>query len=208
MLVLGGPKWSEAGLLLACLAPAIVAQGLNNLGAYVLSAAGRAGQLLLAMLLLLVLLVQGMLAGLYFGGYLSDANPAVAALGPAMGMALAQTAVVSLVWLGPYLWFCLRSADLQPRAVLLALWPAARGALLMGLAVWGLRQVLLLTDGPEVHPTVPPAVRLVALIALGVLVYSLVAWREVRWAIAELTVARDVGVQGPGVDCDRRPADG
>ena len=32
MLVLGGQKWSDAGLLLACLAPSIVAQGLNNLG--------------------------------------------------------------------------------------------------------------------------------------------------------------------------------
>ena len=52
----------------------------------------------------------------------------------------------------------------------------------MGLAVWGLRSVLMLA------PTLPPAVRLVGLVALGVLVYSLIAWREVRWAIGELAV--------------------
>jgi hypothetical protein len=151
--------------------------------------------------LLLVLLVQGVLAGLYFGRYLGGANPAAAALGPAIGMALAQTTVVTLVWLGPYLWFCLRSADLKPRAVLLVLWPAARGALLMGLAVGGLRYLLVLTDGPEVHPAVPPALRLVLLVSLGVLVYSLVAWCEVHWAIAELTVAPTGGMKGSGVNC-------
>jgi len=187
MLVLGGQKWSDSGLLLACLAPSIVAQGMNNLGAYVLSAAGRAGQLLLAMLLLMVLLVQGMLAGLYFGRHLGGANPAEAALGSALGMALAQTFVVTLVWLGPYLWFCLRSAELEPRRVFIALFPAARGAVAMGLVVWGLRSLLLFT------PAVPPAARLIVLIAVGMLVFSLVAWSEIRWAIGELTVLRGAG---------------
>jgi PST family polysaccharide transporter len=187
MLVLGGPAWSDAGLLLACLAPSIVAQGLNNLGAYVLSAAGRAGQLLVAMSLLLVLLLQAMLVGLYFGRYLGGATTAQAVLGPALGIALAQTAVLTLVWLGPYLGFCLRSADLEVRSVLRALWPTARGALVMGLAVWALRNLL------DLSPPVPLAWRLIVLIAAGVVVYSLVAWREVRWAIGEFTLARDAG---------------
>jgi PST family polysaccharide transporter len=202
MLVLGGPRWSDAGLLLACLAPSIVAQGLNNLGAYVLSAAGRAGQLLVAMSLLLVLLLQGMLAGLYFGRYLGGETTAQTVLGPAVGMALAQTTVLTLVWIGPYLWFCLRSADLEVRSVLRALWPAARGALVMGLAVWGLRSLLVLS------PSVPSTWRLVLLIAAGVVVYLLVAWREVRWAIGEFKLRHDAETKGSGVNCNNGVASG
>jgi hypothetical protein len=82
--------------------------------------------------------------------------------------------------MGPYLWFCLRTAELDPRSVLRTLWPAARAAVLMGLAVWGLRNMLLLA------PSAGPAVRLVVLIAAGVAVYLLLAWREVRWAAQEL----------------------
>ncbi|HEX5104477.1 MAG TPA: oligosaccharide flippase family protein [Pirellulaceae bacterium] len=184
MLVLGGQRWSEAGMLLAVLAPAIVAHGLNNLAAYVLSSAGRAGYLLLAMLLLLLLLVQGMLAGLFFGRTFLAGSTADAALAPALGMAIAQTAAVTLVWLGPYLWFCLRTAQLDDATVLRVLLPPLRAALLMGAVVWLLRLMLIQT------PSISPAVRLLALIGAGVLSYALLAQRDVRWAIGELTVER------------------
>jgi O-antigen/teichoic acid export membrane protein len=184
MLVLGGPQWSEAGLLLACLAPSIVAQGLNNLGAYVLSAAGRAGQLLVAMSLLLVLLTQAVLAGLYFGRFLAGGNQLELPLAQAYGMALAQTAVLTFVWLGPYLWFCLRTARLDPPAVLRVLLPAVRAALLMGSVVW-LSQRLLLQMA-----SIPPGARLAVVVAVGAVTYSLLAQRELRWAVAELTIMR------------------
>jgi hypothetical protein len=55
----------------------------------------------------------------------------------------------------------------------------------MGLAVWGLRSLLVLS------PSVPLTLRLVLLIAAGVVVYSFVAWREVRWAVGEFKLGRD-----------------
>jgi hypothetical protein len=185
MLVLGGPRWKDAGWILAALAPAVVALGLNNLAAYVLSASGRAGRLLVAMLVLLVLLVQGMVAGIFFGRmYLPSASAAEPALGPALGMAIAHTMVITLVWLGPYLLFSLRTANLAPRRVLAPLFPALRAAFVMGAAVWGLRSMLVLS------PAIPPWLRLAILVVAGVLVYAALAWREVRWCAGELGVVR------------------
>jgi O-antigen/teichoic acid export membrane protein len=187
MLVLGGQQWSDGGKLLFCLAPSIVAQGLNNLGAYVLSAMGRAGQLLVAMLLLLVLLSQAMLAGWFFGDYLAGGNQVKVGLARVYGMALAQTAVVTFVWLVPYLWFCLRTAKLDPPAVLRVLVPALRASLLMWPVVWLLRLWLLQMPG------ISPMVRLMVVVAIGMLTFTLLAQREVRWAIGELSVARGAG---------------
>lgn len=181
MLVLGGSQWREAGPILALLAPAIVAQGFNNLAAYLLSSVGRAGRLLVAMLLLLLLLVQGVAAGVYFGRMAGGASAASdPAMGLALGIAVAHMAVLTLVWLGPYLWFSLTTASVRPKSVLLPLWPAFRAALVMGLAVWVLRNVLLATPG------IPAAVRLAILISAGVAIYTLAAWREVRWFSREM----------------------
>lgn len=179
MLVLGGREWSDSGKLLLVLAPSIVAQGLNNLAAYVLSSMGRARELLVAMMLLVVLLAQAMLAGWFLGNELVRED-----LARVYGMALAQTAVLTFVWLVPYLWFSLRMARLEPVAVLRVLVPALRAAVVMGLAVWGVRILLL---------DFPLTIRLLIAVGAGVAMYAWLARREVRWAIGELTVARGAG---------------
>jgi O-antigen/teichoic acid export membrane protein len=184
MLVLGGRQWSESGTLLFYLAPSIVAQGLNNLGAYLLSASGRAGRLLAAMLLLLGLLAVGMLAGLSYGRVLAGHSPADNALAPVVGMALVQTSMITFVWLVPYFWYCLRTARVEPLDVLCALVPALRASLLMGIAGWLLRGWL------EQLPSVSPALRLIVVVAVGAVTFSLLAQRELRWAWQELISLR------------------
>jgi PST family polysaccharide transporter len=181
MLVLGGSNWREAGPLLALLAPAMVVQGFNNLAAYLLSSAGRAGRLLVAMSLLFVLLGQGMAAGIFFGRTTASGS----AMAVAWGIAAAHAAVLVGVWLVPYLWFSLATAGLRPGTILRPLWPAFRAALLMGVGVWLLRGVL-----PPLN--LPPAARLALLIAAGVALYSLAAWREVKWFSAEMNASRGV----------------
>jgi O-antigen/teichoic acid export membrane protein len=181
MLVLGGPRWTDAGTLLFILAPSLLAHGLNNLGAYLLSAAGRAGRLLAAMTLLLMLLGLAMLAGLFVANQALGSDRALDAAGQ---LALAQTVAVMFVWLVPYLWYCLRTADIEPLSVLRVLLPALRASMLMGLSAWLLRLILQQT------PAIPPAVRLGVVVAAGIVAYWLLAQREVRWAVGELTAGR------------------
>jgi PST family polysaccharide transporter len=180
MRVLGGARWSDAGPILAALAPAMIAYGFVNLGTHLLSSAGRAGRLLVGMVLMCLLLIGAGVAGLhvgraYFGGF-TRGDPTVAA---ALGMAACTTATLVVVWFIPYLNFCLRSAAIAPRDVLPRLWPAARSAVVMALAVFGLRML------PPVH-SLAPASRLALLVVAGVAIYSLLARRELMWCWSEL----------------------
>jgi hypothetical protein len=54
-----------------------------------------------------------------------------------------------------------------------------RSALLMGMVVWGLRRVLLTVEG------LPAWLRLVVLVASGVLVYFALARGEIGWFLDE-----------------------
>jgi hypothetical protein len=49
----------------------------------------------------------------------------------------------------------------------------------MGVAVWGLRFI------PQVQ-ALRPDLRLVALIAAGIAIYAVLAWREIAWCWREL----------------------
>lgn len=174
VLLLGGEEWREAGLLLRWLAPSLVAVGLMNLGIFVLASRGMGRALLVASLWLLVLTIQAAAAGIFAGRRtLPDAvDPAYPA---SVGLAAAFTLVNLLVWCGPFLWFTLRSVGVPPLQVFAALWPAARGAALMGAMVYGMK--LLLTA----QAIDSPAVRLSLLIATGILSYLALNYRELSW---------------------------
>ncbi len=179
MLVLGGYPWQTAGWMLAILAPAMAAQGLANLGMHVLGAAGRSGRLLVATFALAALLVLGGWAGIQLGRTMLirwTPDPTIAA---AMGLAIAYTLLLAGVWFPAYLVYCLRSAGVRVRDVALPLGPALISALAMGLAVWGLGRV------PQIQ-SLAPAMRLGILVVAGVVIYALLAAREMAWCWGEL----------------------
>jgi PST family polysaccharide transporter len=180
ILVLAGPDWAEAGPLLSAMAPAVFAIGLINLAGVLLASVGRAGQLLFASVLYCVLLAQGFFAGYYAGGRLWPGDASGESwYGGVIGAAVAFTVVTVGVWLPPFLWFCFRTAGVRTAVVLRALGSAMRAALLMGMVVWGLRRVLLTMEG------VPAWLRLVVLVASGVLLYFILARGEIRWFLDE-----------------------
>jgi PST family polysaccharide transporter len=179
MLVLGGYPWQAAGWLLAILAPAMAAQGLANLGMHVLASAGRSGRLLAATIALAILLVAGGWLGIQLGRTMLirwAPDPTIAA---AMGLAIAYTVLIAGVWFPAYLVYCLRSAGVRVRDVVLPLGPALISAVAMGLAVWGLRRA------PQIQ-ALAPAMRLAILVAAGIVIYCVLAFREIVWCWGEL----------------------
>jgi O-antigen/teichoic acid export membrane protein len=172
VLLLGGEKWRDAGLLLKLLAPSIAGIGLTNLAILVLAAHGSGRALLVASGCLLILTLQAAAIGMYFG---SRWQPAAdePAYGAAAGFALAFTVLQVFAWCPPFLWFAFRSAGMAPQRLFVALVPAAVAAVLMGLAV-GILQWLLPREQLS-----SPAWRLVIFVGAGVTIYSLVALREI-----------------------------
>jgi len=184
MLVLGGARWQTAGWMLAILAPVMAAQGLANLGMHVLSAAGRSGRLLAATSVLVVLLVAGGWVGIAIGRTVLvrwTPDPTIAA---ALGLAIAYTAVFAGIWFPGYLVWCLRSADVRWANVAWPLLTALVSSLAMGLAVFGLRFI------PQLQ-SLRPELRLAVLIAAGIVIYSVLARREIAWCWREITAQRD-----------------
>jgi PST family polysaccharide transporter len=186
MTVLGGSRWHAAGRILSALAPAILVQGLVNVGMHVFASAGRSGRLLAATCLLCLVLVLGSLGGFYLGrshlaGQVGD--PAIAA---AIGMAAGYSTVLVFVWFVPYLWLCLRNVDVRLADVLPPLWPALRAALVMGLVVWAI-------GGLPPMRMMDAAWRLAILIATGASAYTMLAWQELAWCWRELIVGDEAG---------------
>jgi PST family polysaccharide transporter len=179
MLVLGGPRWQSAGWMLAILAPAMAAQGLANLGMHVFGASGRSGRLLAATIALVVLLIGGGWAGMVLGRSVIVRWAADPALAAALGLASAYTVVFAAIWFPGYLAYVFRSADIRLRDVVRPLVPALLASVAMGVAVWGLRFI------PQVQ-ALRPDLRLVALIAAGIAIYAVLAWREIAWCWREL----------------------
>jgi Membrane protein involved in the export of O-antigen and teichoic acid len=200
MLVLGGYRWQAAGWILAVLAPAMAAQGLANLGMHVLSAAGRSGRLLAATVVLCLLLIAAGIATVYLGrsGFLGlAADPTI---NSALGLAGAYTLVLAGLWFPAYLWFCLRTADVRPRDVVLPLVPSLVAAVVMGLAVWGLGRI------PQLQ-SLAPAARLAILVGAGVVIYAALAAREFAWCWRELWSSAHASGTGNSISASELPAD-
>jgi O-antigen/teichoic acid export membrane protein len=181
MLLLGGPQWRGAGTILRALAPLLLVQGLLNLTGSIFGALGQGRRLIAGSLVYLLLLTQGLI-----GGYLAATHffPATGGVDPqrtTLWMAAAYTLTTLGVICGPYLTFCLKSAEITMTAALVPVLAALRGGLLMGITVWAAGALLV-----AVAPALDYRVRLAVLVAIGISAYLLFAWREVRWVWEEV----------------------
>ena len=186
MLLLGGPKWRDAGVILQAFAPLLLVQGFLNLTGSIFAARGQGRRLVAGSLVYLLLLVQGLMAGWLGARYFpssTDEGPQQAALGMAAAYTLVTIGVIFL----PYLTFCLRSAEVSVRAALLPLLPALRSAAVMGAVVWIVRRLLDALSNP-----LDFRLALALLVAVGIASYVLLGWREVRWLAAELSAGGGV----------------
>ena len=167
MRVLGGPEWTDAGILLSALAPVIAMQGWINLCGSVLAARGKAALLCFGAVMLLLVSTQAMVVG-YFAGQQLWPAPLGPALGVAYGLAIGTTVILGL----PYVMTTFAAAGVPARAVVSASLPALRASLLMGLVValvqWSLHGAT-------------PGVRLTFSIAAGIASYALLSRGELVW---------------------------
>lgn len=173
--VLGGPAWAPTGMTLRILAALIVAQGFINITGSVFAATGRADRLLMASLLLLTVVVQGVAAGWFFAAEFAEELNVDAVLMIAAGYAGAI-----LVVLLPFLWYCLTTVGMG----LGDWWQTIRRPLLatmsMGLVVVALRRVLVTSFA------LPIPLLLALEVAAGVGVYVLLARGELKWLASQL----------------------
>ena len=179
MRILGGlPAWRPAGTILSLLAPAILALGWINIAGSVLAAAARTRHLCWCALVVLVVMLQGYVAGGFLGKRFGEFPE-----GPAIGMAVSFTLVSLVVLCVPYTRFVLRSSGASGRE----LWRLMKGSLLaalaMGMAVWALRTGF--------SAATSPFLRLGTSVLVGVLVYGVIARREIRWAYEFFGFSRD-----------------
>lgn len=190
MLVLGGEKWLDAGILLMALAPAIIAQGFINIASFVFAAAGRVNRLFAGTLMLAILYAQAYGVGYWLGGLVYPPP-----LGGALGIAWSYSITTVLVVLLPYQTYCLLCVGVSPISVLTPLRGAALASACMGLIVWALHGLLL-------HgPSTPPAMRLAIVLAAGVAIYALIARRDLRWLIQQLVGTNHGGTPSDPESC-------
>jgi len=169
MLLLGGPRWSASGGMLSALALALFVQGFVNVAAYVFASAGRTARLLAGAGVLAGAMSAVTAAAVWYGRWRHlPVEQAVTLVAYGYSLGLTVLAV-------GYLAYCMRSVGLTAWT-----WsaPAARpllAAVAMSAVVWGGRGWLLSMG------TTSPAVTLALLVATGGIVYTALAWPDVRW---------------------------
>ncbi len=178
MLVMGGEPWRDAGRMLMALAPTILVQGFLGIAGSVFASAGRAGHLLVGSVATAVALSIGYLVGFELGD-LWGSSPVGPTLGVAWSLSLSTVVVVFV----PYLLFCFRTVHISFSAVFRQLAVPLLASLLMAGGVFAAQQILTSWG-------VAPPVRLAVAITTGVLIYSVVAHRDVRWLIEQLRSVR------------------
>ena len=178
METLGGESRHTTAILLAALAPAIFAQGWINLCGTVLAARGQTKLLSFMAGMVLVVTLQALAAGYWFGQQI-PAFATIPALGVAWGLTLATMLLVI-----PYVWTTYRAVEISPAALLVTFVRPLRTSLLMGLTVLLVRSQL---------PTEwPAAARLVALLLVGMLSYGLLLGSDRAWLIQKVRTGRGV----------------
>src|SRR6185295_18419061 len=106
MLVLGGPDWGDAGMLLAALAPAILVQGFINVSQSILASVGRTDRLFYASTAIAIVLSIGYVVGWHLGWAVFETD-----LGATLGVASAYSILIVLVIFAPFMLFCMRTVD-------------------------------------------------------------------------------------------------
>jgi O-antigen/teichoic acid export membrane protein len=170
MRVLAGPKWADAGPILAMLAVVVPVQGCYNALAYVFAAAGRTGRLSLASVASAIVLCAAYSLGLYLGWLAGE---------PLWGIALGYTVGLTLIVFPPYLGFALATVKVPCREWLSQLHPTGAATLAMAALVaashWILGHMLAWPDLPL----------LAVEILVGVASYVLFARRAILWFVRE-----------------------
>lgn len=172
MRVLAGSQWEAGGRLLAWLAPAVVVHGLYNITGSLLMACGRAAWLARAACVLGFVQAQGYVAGYWMGGMARGDS-----WGAAQGVAASYSMVLALVLFVPYQWFAMRETGVSFAAVFRGLAAPLRNALLMGVAVWFIRDQASHWTAWGEWPAIG---RLTLLTAVGVAIYALLARRQIK----------------------------
>lgn len=172
MRVQAGPQWDAAGLILQWLAPVVVVHGLFNISGSVLTATGDSRWQLRSALVLLLVQVQGYLAGYWLGGF-AQSPP----WGHVYGVAASYSLVMLFVLFVPFQSVLLRRVGVDWRLVC---WPQLRlwrAALVMGAGVWAFQQAM---DSWEPWRATAAVVRLGAVAFLGVALYAALVRNDLR----------------------------
>ncbi len=163
MILMGGPGWAAAGPLLKALSLGMLGHAIIIVAGPVLTAAGRTGYLFAASVVLASVLLQGELCGWWIGNRYGQ---------PTLGIAWGASSTIVVALAIPYTITCLRAAGYRVLPVLAAIVRPAQATLVMALFVWMCGQWL---SGS------PRAVRVAVEIAIGLLVYGVVARSEIGW---------------------------
>ncbi|TWT33102.1 oligosaccharide flippase family protein [Blastopirellula retiformator] len=168
MVVLGGPEWETAGLILAIMALAALAQGMINICGSLLAAVGQAKRLALGAAVISVTLSIG------YAIAVAVARQWDEELAVTFGLANAYAAGTLLV--APiYLAYCFKISNADSGRMARTLAPSILAAIGMGLLTFGIQLALSRYAG------LPPIVTLVVTILFGVAAYCTLAIGEVRW---------------------------
>jgi O-antigen/teichoic acid export membrane protein len=171
VLVLGGAAWGPAGTLLKALAPTILVQGFINVAGSLLASAGRAKGLFRGSMVVALVLCQAVLIGRFLGERFGPPN-----FGPALGVACSYSLTSIGVVFVPFMLYCLHTVGVRLRDLLRVLRAPLMAALVMGCFVSLVDRSLRSTE----H--VPPLVRLLSDVGVGLAIYGLLARRELaRW---------------------------
>jgi PST family polysaccharide transporter len=175
MPVLGGQDWQAAGPLLAALAVGLFAQAVLIINGWVLAGVGRTDRLFASAIGVLVVQLLGYSAGWAIGRQRDSG---------ALGMAWGYAVAVLVVLVVPHTWFTLRTALLPPGPIARAIRRSLIASLVMGAAVWVLRQQIGSAFGDR------PGMMLAVEVAAGVSLYLVLAREEIQWLRVQWATAR------------------
>lgn len=168
--VLGGPRWAPAGPVLSVLALSILAQGFFIALGSVFTSSGHAERVSRASFVAAVVFTVMFVLGLTVS---QRAGAAV------LGMAWTYTLTLLLIVFPAYLGYALKTVHVGYRDWLAELKVSASAAAGMAATVAGCRWLLA---GVFEWPALP---LLVVEVAVGVVVYTLLAWPDIRWFFGE-----------------------
>lgn len=170
--LLGGDKWQPAGGMLIALAPAICVHGMINISGSLLVGMGQVRRLLGASLVLLLLQAQAYGCGYFLATHFAEQFDVSQEQALAVAIAMSYSAVLLLVSI-PYIAICFRSVQLRSRGLLIQFARLLCRALLMGAAVWFIRNQMVQYDWHLIF-------RLCAGITAGACLYTLLAWDDIK----------------------------
>ena len=170
--LLGGDKWKPAVGMLIALAPAICVHGMINISGSLLVGRGQVRRLLGMSLVLLLLQAQAYGCGYFLATQYAEQFKVTQEQAMAVAIAMSYSAVLLLVSV-PYIVICFRSVQLSSHALLFQFVRLLARSLLMGLAVWFIRNQLVQYEWHLI-------LRLLIGIVVGAALYTLLAWNDIK----------------------------